>query len=301
MTSPAPQVQARPDLHSYHVVAISTSGGKDSQAMFDHVVALCRSVGYQGDIVAIHADLGDMEWEGTTDLVREQCAHYAVPLYVVSRPQGDLLTQVEQRGMWPSSKCRYCTSDHKRAQIWKVYTQLTEDRQTALEMSLSEMRNDPLRILECVGLRAEESPARSRKPVFEEKRKKISCGIRQVDTWLPIHDWTEEQVWDTIHESKVPYHHAYDLGMPRLSCAFCIFAPESALLLAGKHNPQLLQRYVDVERRIGHTFGHPSKKEQERYAAQQTALEDRKCSLAYIQAKLQRMQGEEITVENWRM
>lgn len=30
-----------------------------------------------------------------------------------------------------------------------------------------------------------------------------------------------------------------DLGMPRLSCCFCIFSPRSALLLAGKHNPGL--------------------------------------------------------------
>ena len=42
--------------------------------------------------------------------------------------------------------------------------------------------------------------------------------------------------------------------MPRLSCCFCIFSPRSALLLAGKHNPELLAEYVAVERRIGHRF-----------------------------------------------
>jgi len=42
--------------------------------------------------------------------------------------------------------------------------------------------------------------------------------------------------------------------MPRLSCCFCIFAPREALLLAGKHNPELLGEYVEVERRIGHRF-----------------------------------------------
>ena len=31
-----------------------------------------------------------------------------------------------------------------------------------------------------------------------------------------------------------------ELGMPRLSCALCIFAPKEALLLAGYHNPALL-------------------------------------------------------------
>jgi hypothetical protein len=52
----------------------------------------------------------------------------------------------------------------------------------------------------------------------------------------------------------VPWHRAYDLGMPRLSCCFCIFAPRSALLLAGKHNPELLDEYVRVEKEIGHSF-----------------------------------------------
>lgn len=42
--------------------------------------------------------------------------------------------------------------------------------------------------------------------------------------------------------------------MPRLSCCFCIFAPRVALLLAGKHNSELLAEYVRVEREIGHSF-----------------------------------------------
>jgi hypothetical protein len=42
--------------------------------------------------------------------------------------------------------------------------------------------------------------------------------------------------------------------MPRLSCCFCIFSPRSALLLAGKHNQELLAEYVRVEQAIGHTF-----------------------------------------------
>ncbi len=50
------------------------------------------------------------------------------------------------------------------------------------------------------------------------------------------------------------HHRAYNLGMPPLSCCFCIFSPRAALLLAGKHNAELLAEYVTVERQIGHTF-----------------------------------------------
>jgi hypothetical protein len=62
------------------------------------------------------------------------------------------------------------------------------------------------------------------------------------------------EVWDRIRASGVRHHPAYDLGMPRLSCCFCIYSPRSALLLAGKHNPGLLADYVAVEREIGHRF-----------------------------------------------
>jgi hypothetical protein len=36
--------------------------------------------------------------------------------------------------------------------------------------------------------------------------------------------------------------------------ATCIFIPRSALLLAGKRNPELLAEYVLVEKQIGHSF-----------------------------------------------
>jgi 3'-phosphoadenosine 5'-phosphosulfate sulfotransferase (PAPS reductase)/FAD synthetase len=64
------------------------------------------------------------------------------------------------------------------------------------------------------------------------------------------------EVWERIRRSGVPHHPAYDLGMPRLSCSFCIFAPPAALLLAGKHRPELLAEYVAIEEEIGHTFRH---------------------------------------------
>ena len=44
--------------------------------------------------------------------------------------------------------------------------------------------------------------------------------------------------------------------MPRLFCVFCVFAPKSALTIAGRHNPDLLDEYVAFEERIGHTFTH---------------------------------------------
>jgi 3'-phosphoadenosine 5'-phosphosulfate sulfotransferase (PAPS reductase)/FAD synthetase len=236
-----------PDLPSYRWVLVSSSAGKDSQAMLDYVVELCdRAHVPRNRLVVAHADLGRVEWPGTRQLAEEQARHYGLTFHAVSRPQGDLLDHIARRGMFPSPAARFCTSDHKRSQIWTLFTRLVEEAH-------AEGSPYPVRILSCMGLRAEESPARARRLPFT-RDERASNGRRLVDLWLPIHGWTVQQVWDRIHASGVRHHPAYDLGMPRLSCCFCIFAPRSALLLAGKHNPQLLAEYVEVERHIGHRF-----------------------------------------------
>lgn len=47
-----------PDLRSYDVLLVNSSGGKDSQAMLDHVVRLAREAGVADRIVVVHCDLG---------------------------------------------------------------------------------------------------------------------------------------------------------------------------------------------------------------------------------------------------
>jgi len=232
------------DLTSYDLIVVSSSAGKDSQAMLDYVIEQADLAGGLRDrIVVVHADLGRVEWKGTAELAREQAAHYGVRFEIVSRTKNDLLDQVAARGMWPSSKQRYCTSDHKRGPILTVLTKLVAEKNLGR----------PVRILQCIGLRAQESSTRAKLAVLE-LNERATNGRRTVTDWLPIHAWTVDQVWARIKASGVRHHYVYDLGMPRLSCCFCIFAPKAALLLAGKHNPELLDQYVEVEARIGHTF-----------------------------------------------
>ncbi|HPO58936.1 MAG TPA: hypothetical protein PLV53_08830 [Anaerolineaceae bacterium] len=75
-----------------------------------------------------------------------------------------------------------------------------------------------------------------------------------MDNWFPVHDWTLDQVWTRIRQAGPRHHWAYNIGMPRLSCRFCIFTPKTALVLAGKHNLELLDKYVAVEQEVNHMF-----------------------------------------------
>lgn len=239
-----------PNLADYDIILINTSAGKDSQAMMGYVMQLAREAGVADLVHAVHADLGRVEWEGTKDLAAEHAAHYGIRLHVIKRPQGDLLEHVEQRRMWPDSQNRYCTSDHKRGQIAKVITALVQERK-AIWGAMGQRRQ--VRILNCLGMRAQESPARSKLVPFEVDERNTN-GRKLVHTWLPIHSWTVDQVWARNRAEGTRHHRAYDLGMPRLSCCFCIFAPKAALVIAGKANPALLDEYVRVEATIGHTF-----------------------------------------------
>ena len=264
-------------LSEYDYIVVSSSGGKDSQAMLSWLVRRAILADVADRLIVVHADLGRVEWQGTKELAQEQAKLCGVPFRVVSRigtvsngqskggtplyakgeVRGDILDQVQHRAaqlkadgkespawMGPGM-ARWCTSDHKRGPIEAEYTQIAKQWR-----ELTGLKR-PCRILDCQGLRSQESKSRAGKPNFTPRKR---SSTQSIDTWLPIQDWSVEQVWREIEVSGLPYHYAYKLGMPRLSCVFCIFAPKDALLIAGKHNRELLSDYVAVERETGYTF-----------------------------------------------
>lgn len=249
------------DLSSYDIILVNTSAGKDSQTTMRKVVHLATEQGVLDRVVAVHADLPDVEWEGVGELAALQSAHYGLRFEVVTRTQNNLLEHTlalyhgrlakgQDKVPWPDRNNRWCTSDHKRGPVRRVMTMLVKELRDAGTVS-----GRPVRLLNCMGLRAQESPERAKKPTFAYDEGASGKGtVRQVWNWLPIHDWTEEQVWADIHASGVPYHFAYDLGMPRLSCCFCIFSGRDALVLAAKHNKALALQYHAVEIETGYTM-----------------------------------------------
>jgi 3'-phosphoadenosine 5'-phosphosulfate sulfotransferase (PAPS reductase)/FAD synthetase len=320
-----------PDLLSYDYILINSSGGKDSQALLIDMVERADAAGVpRTKLIVVHADLGRVEWEGTTELAEVQARHFGLEFVKVRKEHKDgesydLLDQIAARfdtltanaealaelrqntGVktwreicylgkekiqdnvtdraagarlytkaastswsrkeknprpegdqeatistipWPSSAARYCTSDQKVSPIGKFVTTLHNRHG----------REKPMRVLNTLGIRAQESSARAKKRGFGPKGAYQTSGTakkgkRTVDEWYPIFGWGETQVWDTIKSPGAPpYHKAYDLGMRRLSCVFCVFATEEDLTTAAKHNPKLFSEYVELEKRVGHTF-----------------------------------------------
>lgn len=234
------------NLRDYNLIIINSSAGKDSLCAIWEVCRLADLQGYsRKKIIVSHQCLSNSEWSGTRQLAKRQAKIFGLKFHWIKRTNKNgyaesLLEYVERRGKFPSNKQRFCTSDYKRAPGAKIVTRQTKS-----------LKN--IKVLYVFGFRKQESPSRQKKQSFCQNES-LTTKSRQVFDWLPIHDWSTQQVWDTIKTNKLPFHYAYSLGMPRLSCVFCIFSPFDALVLAGRHNRKLLDDYVRVEEKIQHKF-----------------------------------------------
>ncbi len=215
--------------------AVNNSGGKDSQAM----LALLRQVVPARQLMVVHAHLAGEEWAGVEDHVREISAGLDV---VIAEPVKTFVQMVEHRGMFPSPQQRQCTSDLKRGPI---------DRE--IRRYLAQHPEFGGLVVSCQGMRAQESTSRSKLEAFKPNKRNSVAGRAWFD-WLPIHDLSAEDVFQVIAGAGQRPHWAYDAGMSRLSCMFCIMASREDLRTAARLNPEAYRERVLLERRVGHTM-----------------------------------------------
>ena len=235
-------------LTDYSAVAISISGGKDSQTILGVVADMAREQAYSGKLIAIHANTGG-EWPQSLPHCQMLCKHYNIEL-VVATPFRALPEHIEARcrklqaagkkGGWPSSTCRYCTSDCKRNPIQKVLRGLYDSKA-------------PGTILSITGERRQESSHRAKLAEIEP-HKTLTAGNRKVTMWRPILDYTLDDVWSYIRETGLPRHIAYDKGNERLSCAMCVLATEADIRRGAAECPDMRDHFLRIERETGHTF-----------------------------------------------
>lgn len=220
------------------VFYVSHSGGKDSQLMY----GLIKAVVPADQIVVVHADLGKVEWEGVQDHIVDNIEH---PLHVV-RAGKTLFQMVEHRRRmradvpsWPSSATRQCTSDLKRGPIYKFIR--NHAKLHGVKYALN-----------CTGLRADESSARSKKKAIQ-LNKTLSKAGRIVWDYLPIFAIKTSAVFLGIRLLGQKPFHAYS-GNERLSCVFCIMGSDNDLRHGAQQRPELYQEYLALERKTGWTM-----------------------------------------------
>jgi 3'-phosphoadenosine 5'-phosphosulfate sulfotransferase (PAPS reductase)/FAD synthetase len=207
------------------------------------MMTVLRRVVPKGQLVVVHADLGRVEWEGTRKHIEETCGSSVN----VVRARKDFFDMVRARHErrpdvppWPSPRYRQCTADLKRSPIYRFIRGDMKRRGAKLGIN-------------AMGLRAGESAARSRRPVFCENKELSKAGRRVMD-WLPIFRMTRDEVFGAIREAGEEPHPAYALGNERLSCVFCIMGCRGDLANGARVRPDLLEEITRLEHETGWTF-----------------------------------------------
>jgi 3'-phosphoadenosine 5'-phosphosulfate sulfotransferase (PAPS reductase)/FAD synthetase len=213
---------------------VNDSGGKDSQCM---KIVVSKYVP-AAQIVVIHAHLPGVEHPGTAEHAKRFSEGLA---FSVVQAKRTLLQMIRERRMFPSPSCRQCTSDLKRGPIEKAI------RHRIRQFSLSGL------VVNCMGIRAEESPHRAKAIPFKFNKRNSKAGREWYD-WLPIHEFKTHEVFSQIRAAGQKPHPIYSKGMTRLSCCFCIMASKTDLIIAAQLYPGLYKTYVRLEQEIGFTM-----------------------------------------------
>lgn len=232
---------------------INHSGGKDSQAMFAYLHRLIPA----DQIVVIHAHLPGVEWDGVEDHIK---ATIGGTPYYSCQARRTLIEMILERGMFPSPKNRQCTSDLKRGPIERTIRGIGHKL-----------------IVNCMGMRAEESHSRAKLQKFKLNERNSKAGREWYD-WLPIHDWEINQVLTEIAAAGQMLHWAYYAGMTRLSCCFCIMASKKDLTTAARINLELYKQYVQLEKSTGQVMIMPGKKHGRKTLEQITGVWIEECN-----------------------
>jgi 3'-phosphoadenosine 5'-phosphosulfate sulfotransferase (PAPS reductase)/FAD synthetase len=229
--STTPELEAF--LRAGAAVAIGVSDGKDSCACAIAVNDHLNQVAHHGPRVLIHADLGRVEWQQSLQVCRRLATRLGLELVVVERTTGDLLAQWHQR--WRDNVRRY-------ADLQCVKLILPSWSTSGMRFCTSELKTTPIcrdlvkrfpnhRIVSVIGIRAQESGRRAKRPIVAGQPKLASrrYGTTGLD-WHPVLAWTRTEVLDYLAEKTFDLHEAYTVfGSSRVSCAFSVLASQADL------------------------------------------------------------------------
>src|SRR5581483_7439088 len=238
-------------------VAISVSGGKDSQAAALAAVRHLDAVGHRGPRVLIHSDLGAVEWADSATVCAELAQRLGLELITVQRAAGGLMERWEAR--WASSVRRYVNLETVTLVLpWSTPAMrfCTSELKTQVIMPALRRRFPGMPLVNVTGIRRQESASRARQSVSSPDAAN-SRPAAPVLAWRPILDLDTDDVFEMIEQAGLRPHEAYtDYGSTRVSCCFCIMGSLNDLAAAARHpgNHAIYRRMVALELDSGFAF-----------------------------------------------
>ena len=265
-------------MNNYDHYIVAFSGGKDSIAVFLHLL----EIGIPKSKIELWHHCIDgkgetfMDWPVTEDYCRKFAEAFGVKIYFSWKTGGFLKEMTRTNEPTSSTRFEYPQDNliecgltggkgplGTRNKFPQVSANLSVRWCSAylkIDVGASAVRNqkrfDNKRILFITGERAEESSARAKYKTFEIDRADNRNGkrARLVDHWRPVHAWPEKDVWGIMEKYKVVAHPAYYLGWPRLSCMKCIFGSPNQWASVKHIDRSGFQRIFTYERIFGLTI-----------------------------------------------
>ena len=133
------------------------------------------------------------------------------------------------KGRFPSARARFCTQELKLEPVKKYISALMAERNDVVSWS---------------GERAEESLARSKKPVKEVLMKTDEATAY---TYRPILRWTEQMCFDMLKRHGVEPNPLYAKGFSRVGCFPCVMCRKGEIKLISDLYPEVFERLESWE------------------------------------------------------
>jgi len=266
------------DVNEYERIVLCMSGGKDSIACLLHLI----DIGVDLRLVELwHHDVDGregsslMDWPFMADYNRKLAEAFGLPIYFswleggfegemlkenaysrphhIETPDGLITLERDTRRAKPGTRLKFPQVTASLQTRWCSSALKIDVGRRALN---NQTRFDGKKVLFITGERREESPNRAKYNQLEPHACDRRSGrkARHVDSWRPVLNWTEEQVWDALQRHGVISPVPYRLGWPRSSCMKCIFNDEVIWATLRHYFPGSLDLIGAYETRFGTTI-----------------------------------------------
>lgn len=217
---------------------LSFSGGKDSTAA---LIYLLKEKGLDNLQVVFCDTVNESpDTYRYIDYISGLLESWGHPPIIKLQGEFSFFSLAKKKHRFPSIKARFCTEWLKIIPICRWIEE-------------QEFEKDPILVM---GIRKEESPARSNRKEWETSERVFGQTL-----WNPLIDWTAEQVFDIHRLYCVDINPMYKLGFKRVGCFPCVNAGRLELTLLAKHYPERIDEIARWEKELDRTYFAPRKKD----------------------------------------